>query len=108
MLQLKEIISFYTSCTQYYHFFQLFRHMQGMTNAEKHKLLTEAVESGVESATKKAKEAKSRGKLRDYFVHAVGVNTWTEAQEKFPKASGEVENFVGKIKQIPSILHMIS
>ena len=51
---------------------------------------------GIERATKSASELKARQKLRDYFVHASGVQSWEEAEAKFPEASVEVEKFVGE------------
>ena len=74
----------------------MFRHLQGTSNEVKEKILTEALDHGIEKATKSASELKARQKLRDYFVHASGVQSWTEAEDKFPDASGEVEKFVGE------------
>ena len=76
-------------------FFQLFRHLQGTPDNIKEQVLKEAIDNGMEKATRTASELKARHKLRDYFVHTTGVASWSEAEEKHPEVAGGIEKFVG-------------
>ena len=72
----------------------MLRHLQGTSNEVKEKLLMEALAHGIKKAIKSSREVKARQKMRDYFVHASGVQYWTEAEDKFPDTLGKVEKFV--------------
>ena len=81
-----------------FRFFQLFRNLQGVNDEIKLEVLNEALENGIERGAKMAGDLKARHKLRDFFMHRAGVQSWSEVEEKYPESAIGVEKFVGEQK----------